>query len=159
MFYLGVDVAKAKLDCLLLDAATQKRKSKTVANSIEGVAALLKSLQTWGIDPKQLNVLIEPTGSYHELAAFALADAGCSVCLVNPAQLRFFVGGSFHRDRRNGFGCGARRRGRRSGRRFGGRRRWFFSGRWRRLRKTRKRQREKDRAGGTGEKLAGQKVH
>jgi transposase len=91
MFYLGVDVAKAKLDCMLLDAATQKRKSKTVANSIEGIAALLKSLQTWGVDPLQLSVLMEPTASYHELAAFALADAGCSVCLVNPAQLRRYA--------------------------------------------------------------------
>jgi transposase len=91
MFYLGVDIAKAKLDCLLLDAATQKRKSKTVANSIEGIVALLKSLQTWGIDPLQLSVMMEPTGSYHELAAFALADAGCSVCLVNPAQLRSYA--------------------------------------------------------------------
>jgi transposase len=91
MFYLGVDIAKAKLDCLLLDAATHKRKSKTVANSIEGIVALLKSLQTWGIDPLQLSVMMEPTGSYHELAAFALADAGCSVCLVNPAQLRRYA--------------------------------------------------------------------
>jgi transposase len=88
MFYLGVDVAKAKLDCVLLDAASGKRKSKTVANSIEGIAMLLKSLQTWGIEPKQLSVILEPTGSYHELAAMTLADAGCSVSLVNPAQLR-----------------------------------------------------------------------
>jgi len=91
MFYLGVDVAKAKLDCELLDTASRKRKSKTVANSLEGVAALLKSLQTWGIDPMQLHVIMEPTASYHELAALALADAGCSVCLVNPARLRRYA--------------------------------------------------------------------
>ncbi len=40
-FYLGIDVAKAKLDCLLLDTVTAKRKAKSIANSADGVAALL----------------------------------------------------------------------------------------------------------------------
>ncbi len=43
MFYLCVDVAKAKLDCcLLLDESGNKRKTKVVANSRAGVAGLLE---------------------------------------------------------------------------------------------------------------------
>uniref|UniRef100_UPI00405710E0 hypothetical protein n=1 Tax=Candidatus Electronema sp. TaxID=2698783 RepID=UPI00405710E0 len=43
MFYLGIDVAKAKLDCcLLLDEAGGKRKTKVVPNSKAGIAILLK---------------------------------------------------------------------------------------------------------------------
>lgn len=33
MKYLGIDVAKTKLDCVLLDPATQRGKSKSVENT------------------------------------------------------------------------------------------------------------------------------
>lgn len=42
MFYLGMDIAKAKLDCcLLLNEAGDKRKSKVILNTKAGVTALL----------------------------------------------------------------------------------------------------------------------
>lgn len=91
MFYLGIDVSKAKLDCLLLDMASNKRKSKTVSNSPEGYDTLL----AW-LDKQQAgaaHVIMEPTGVYHEQAALALTDAGLKVSLVNPAQLRQFAQG------------------------------------------------------------------
>ena len=91
MLYLGVDVAKAKLDCLLLDPTTHKRKSKSVANSAEGIGMLLKTLQAWGVETADIHVVMEPTSSYHELAALALHDAGCTVSLLNPAKLRRYA--------------------------------------------------------------------
>lgn len=91
MFYLGVDVSKKKLDCMLRDASSGKVKSKAVANTPAGFAELLewqsKNCQT------QPHVIMEPTGTYHEAAALALADAGLIVSLVNPAQLRAFADG------------------------------------------------------------------
>ncbi len=91
MFYLGVDVAKAKLDCVLLNPESQKRKSKTVENSSEGLGLLLKVLQGWGIELGEIHVVMEPTSTYHERAALALADAGCTVSLINPAHLRRYA--------------------------------------------------------------------
>lgn len=91
MFYLGVDVAKAKLDCVLLNPESQKRKSKTVENSSDGLGLLLKALQGWGIELGEIHVVMEPTSTYHELAALALADAGCTVSLINPAHLRRYA--------------------------------------------------------------------
>jgi hypothetical protein len=42
MFFIGIDVSKAKLDCsLLLDTASTKRRAKAAANSRAGVAELL----------------------------------------------------------------------------------------------------------------------
>jgi hypothetical protein len=41
MRYLGMDVAKAKLDCLLLNENGDKGKSKSVANSRTGIADFL----------------------------------------------------------------------------------------------------------------------
>ena len=86
MRYLGIDVAKAKLDCVLLDPDTSKRKTKSVGNNAEGIAALLKSLHDWGVAPSEIHVLMEPTSCYHEAAALALGEAGCTVSLVNPVH-------------------------------------------------------------------------
>jgi len=91
MFYLGVDVSKAKLDCLLLDSATGKVKSKSIQNTNAG----FKQLIEWLAEKKAPNahVIMEPTGVYHEPAALALTDAGLTLSLVNPAQLRRFAQG------------------------------------------------------------------
>lgn len=91
MFYLGVDVAKAKLDCMLLDASSGKLKSKVIDNTPAGFGKLLE----WLVKHKAAkpHVVMEPTGMYHEGAALALSDAGLVVSLVNPAQLRAFAQG------------------------------------------------------------------
>ena len=91
MFYLGVDVAKAKLDCMLLDSSNGKMKSKSINNTPAGFVQLLE----WLVKNKAPvpHVVMEPTGMYHEGAALALADAGLVVSLVNPAQLRSFAQG------------------------------------------------------------------
>lgn len=91
MFYLGVDVAKKKLDCMLLDSSSGKLKSKAVDNTAAGFAELLKWLEKQ--KASKPHVVIEPTGMYHEAAALALADAGLTVSLINPAQLRAFAQG------------------------------------------------------------------
>ena len=91
MFYLGVDVSKAKLDCLLLDSTTGKVKAKSIQNTNAG----FKQLIEWLAEKKAPNahVIMEPTGVYHEPAALALTDAGLTLSLVNPAQLRQFAQG------------------------------------------------------------------
>lgn len=103
MFPLGTDVSKAKLDCcLLLDESSGKRKTKSVANSKSGVADLLTWTAKLGISPDQLHVIMEGTGVYHELAAFALADAGVTVSIVNPAQVKDFGRGLAVRTKTDG---------------------------------------------------------
>ena len=91
MQFLGIDVAKKKLDCILLNPATQKRKSKAVANTPAGWASLIQWLSAQGVEPTQVHIVMEPTGSYHEPAALTFSDAGCRVSLVNPAQLRHYA--------------------------------------------------------------------
>ncbi len=89
MFYLGIDVAKAKLDCaLLLDETGLKRKSKKVANSQTGFAELLTWLTKQGIKLADLHVTIEATGVYHEQAAQTIYDAGAIISIINPVQVK-----------------------------------------------------------------------
>ncbi len=103
MFYLGMDVAKAKLDCcLLLDDAESKRKTKVVANSRAGIAGLLEWAAKQGVAVGELHVVMEATGIYHEQAALALADAGAAVSIINPAQIRDFGKGLAVRTKTDG---------------------------------------------------------
>lgn len=90
-FYLGIDVSKAKLDGVLLDSHTSKRKSKVVDNTAVGIATLLAWANKQGANTDELHVVMEPTGIYHETAAFALHAAGVRVSLVNPLYLRRFA--------------------------------------------------------------------
>jgi len=91
MFYLGIDVSKAKLDCALQRPDTDKRLNKTVANTPAGVNELLSWLQKHSVSKDQLHIIMEPTGVYHERAATALVDAGCTLSLVNPARVRSYA--------------------------------------------------------------------
>ncbi len=103
MFYLGMDVAKAKLDCcLLLDDAGSKRKTKVVANSRAGVTGLLDWAAKQGVAVGELHVVMEATGVYHEQAAINLADAGATVSIINPAQIKDFGKGLAVRTKTDG---------------------------------------------------------
>ena len=103
MFYLGMDVAKAKLDCcLLLDDAAGRRKTKVVNNTRSGIVDLLAWVARQKVSPQQLHVVMEGTGVYHEQAALALADAGVTVSIVNPAQIKDFGRGLAVRTKTDG---------------------------------------------------------
>lgn len=91
MFFIGIDVSKAKLGCsLLLDVANGKRKSKSVANSKSGITDLLAWCAKQLIAPAYLHAIMEGTGAYHEQAAMALFDANVTVSITNPAHIKQF---------------------------------------------------------------------
>jgi transposase len=85
--YLGIDVAKAKLDCAL-GLPTGKCKSKVVTNSQEGFVELAQWLKKHGAG--NARICMEATGVYWEAVAEFLADAGFVVSVVNPAQIKAF---------------------------------------------------------------------
>jgi transposase len=87
MFYLGIDVAKAKLDCALrLDNG--KYKDKVVKNEPEGFVKLGEWLRAQGAT--QVHVCMEATGVYWEGIAAYLAMQGMTVSVVNPAQIKAY---------------------------------------------------------------------
>ena len=87
-FQLGIDVSKAKLDCALR-LANGKLRNKVVANSAQGFEALLAWVNKQGVD--QFHVCMEATGIYWEAVAEFLAGVkGCTVSVVNPAQIKAF---------------------------------------------------------------------
>lgn len=93
MFYLGIDVAKSKLDCALL-LQPDKSRSKVVANERAGYETLCTWLRRQGVSQlSEVHVILEATGPYHEQAALWLVQAGARVSVVNPAQVKDFARG------------------------------------------------------------------
>jgi len=90
---IGVDVSKAKLDCLWLkDQHTLKVKTKVLANTVDGHQALLAWVQkNTGASLAECHFIMEATGVYHEGLAYALHEAGARVFVVNPARVRDFA--------------------------------------------------------------------
>jgi len=87
-FYLGIDVAKAKLDCAVR-LPEGKIRHKVVDNTPAGFKDLRAWLAKQGAD--SVHVCMEATGIYWEAVAEFLA--GCetiTVSVINPAQLKAF---------------------------------------------------------------------
>lgn len=94
MFYLGIDVSKAKLDCCIYpQGLTGKRKNKVFPNVKNGFAKLREWLVGLGADLSHTTVVMEATSVYHENLAYDLYDAGLKVCIANPARVRAFAQG------------------------------------------------------------------
>jgi transposase len=86
-YILGIDVSKAKLD-VALRLAEGKFRSKVVNNNAQGFVALSAWLEKHAAAP--LQVCMEATGVYWEAVAVYLSDAGHTVSVVNPAQIKAF---------------------------------------------------------------------
>lgn len=87
LFYLGIDVAKAKLDCALR-LPDGKYRNKVVENNSDGFTALSEWLDKHG--PQHAHVCMEATGVYWEAVAEYLAHQKMTVSVVNPSQIKAF---------------------------------------------------------------------
>lgn len=86
-FQLGIDVAKAKLDCALR-RPDGKLRNKVVENNPQGFDILTEWLEKQGA--MAVHVCTEATGVYWEAVAEHLAAKGMTVSVVNPAQIKAF---------------------------------------------------------------------
>lgn len=86
-FFLGIDVAKAKLDCALI-RPDGKWRQKVVENTPAGFDALANWLTNQGVS--ELHAAMEATGIYWEGIAEFLSNTGVTVSVINPAQIKAF---------------------------------------------------------------------
>lgn len=88
VFQLGIDVAKAKLDCALR-LPEAKLRHKVVENSPSGFLALHAWLTKQGAG--SVHVCMEATGIYWEpVAEYFAGIEGVIVSVMNPAQIKAF---------------------------------------------------------------------
>jgi transposase len=81
--FVGVDVSKDSLDV----AIGSEKQILTYANDQKGVDALIEELSRIGPEL----IVFESTGGYERLAASSFVEAGLSVVIVNPRQVRDFA--------------------------------------------------------------------
>lgn len=84
---LGIDVAKAKCDVVLLHAG--KTRHKVCPNTPSGFTELAAWLQRAGVT--RLHACLEATGAYGEALALWLHEHGHRVSVVNPAAIRAYA--------------------------------------------------------------------
>src|SRR3954471_6619751 len=93
LVFLGMDVAKASLDCAVLTSAGGKPLGqRSFPNSAEGADRAARWVaQVSGAELADTHLIVEATAAYHEVAAHRLAAAGMRVSIVNPARVRSFA--------------------------------------------------------------------
>src|SRR5437763_3243006 len=83
MLYVGIDVAKAKLDVVVL--INGKPLAQTFAQTRAGFEALLAWVAQFGT--AQVHACLEATGSYSDAITRFLWEQGYTVSVLNPAVL------------------------------------------------------------------------
>lgn len=88
MEFVGIDIAKRKFDLAWLSGG--KLKTKVFDNTEGGRSELLSWLGKHGLTSENCHVAMEATSQYYEAVALALNDAGYTVSVVNPMQIKAF---------------------------------------------------------------------
>jgi transposase len=81
--YVGIDVAKDRLDVAVLG----EKQEKQVSNTKDGIAQLVKQMAEMQPDL----IVVEATGGYQRAVVDALFHAGLFVAVVNPTRVRQFA--------------------------------------------------------------------
>jgi transposase len=90
MEIIGIDIAKRKFDLAWFASATGKKRSKVFENTEAGFEDLLGWLSKQGIVAQQCHIAMEATSRYYEALALALFEAGYTVSVINPLQVKRF---------------------------------------------------------------------
>lgn len=102
MFVLGIDIGKEELVvCLQPDAGEhlpqQLASPLVVTNTPQGLTKLAHWLSRQHLSYEQLHVVMEATNVYWEDCAYYFHERGCTISVVNPAQIKFFARSTLRR--------------------------------------------------------------
>lgn len=96
---LGIDIAKAKFEVVLL-TAVGKRRRKSCPNTPVGFVELDAWLRRQGVT--QVHACLEATGTYGDALALWLYDAGHRVSVMNPAVIEAYARAQLTRSKTDG---------------------------------------------------------
>ena len=92
MSSLGIDVAKAKVDCCLLSSSSSKKpKHQSFTQSEKGYDQLRQWVKANGEALENLTIVLEATGVYDHKLRNWLFEQGAKVLRVQPTQARNFA--------------------------------------------------------------------
>ena len=88
-YILGIDLAKDKFDCCLLEG--EKKFVSQFSNNQRGFKQLWAWLQKQEVAPATMHACMESTGIYGQALAAFLFAKGCALSQVNPAQIKYYA--------------------------------------------------------------------
>ena len=91
MAFLGLDIAKSKVDCCLLIETSSKPKRHVIPQTQEGFNDLKSWIEKHGLTLEDLISVLEPTGVYGYDLTHWLYESKASVRVVQPTQARYFA--------------------------------------------------------------------
>ena len=87
MIYVGIDIAKDKHDCCILDANAEKLfPTFTIRNNQTGFGELYERLNSVTEDKSEIKVGLEATGHYSLNLLGSLIDKGLTTFVINPLR-------------------------------------------------------------------------
>ena len=91
MIYVGIDVAKDKHDCYIVNSDGEVLADVfTIQNNREGFNLLFQRLQSVAPDLSKAKVGLEATGHFSYNILGFLLDKGLATCVINPLQTNLF---------------------------------------------------------------------
>ena len=91
MVYVGIDVAKDKHDCYIVNSEGQVLAEVfTIANDLDGFNLLFQRLQSVAPDLSNVKVGLEATGHYSYNVLGFLLDKGLTTFVINPLHTNLF---------------------------------------------------------------------
>ena len=91
MVYVGIDVAKDKHDCCIVNSDGEVLAEVfTISNDLDGFSLLFRKLQSVAPDLSNVKVGLEATGHYSYNILGFLLDKGLSTYVINPLHTNLF---------------------------------------------------------------------
>lgn len=90
MIYVGIDAAKRKHDCCILDPQGKPYPVFSFSNSHDGFQSFFQKLFSICSDKGQIKIGLEATGPYSENLFNALVDRSLPVLRINPLLVKNF---------------------------------------------------------------------
>ncbi len=91
MIYVGIDVAKDKHDCCILDDESRKvYPIFTISNDKVGFDELFSRIEEVTTDKAEIKVGLEATGHYSLNLLGSLIDKGIATCVINPLHTNLY---------------------------------------------------------------------
>ena len=103
MIYVGIDVAKDKHDCCILESEADKLYPVfTIPNNKAGFDELYEKIFTVTDDKTKIKVGLEATGHYSLNLLGSLIDKGLPTCVINPLHTNLYRKGLSLKKDKNG---------------------------------------------------------
>lgn len=91
MIYVGIDVAKDKHDCNIIDSQGKSlSNSFTIQNNLIGFTELSDKVNSYCSDALQVKIGLEATGHYCNTLVHFLSEKGYSIIVINPLQTHLY---------------------------------------------------------------------